>query len=200
MDRFRLTTTCVLTLERGDLTRADVDAIVNAANELMLGGGGVDGAIHRAAGPELVAACRQVPEVRAGVRCPTGEARITPGFNLPARHVIHTVGPVYRSAEQSAPLLASAYRSSLAVAGEHGLATVAFPAISCGVFGYPLNEAAEVAVRACCEPPASLTEIRFVFFDERAHEAWRRAAESSMPAGSAIMVRKLRDRRVMRPV
>src|SRR5512134_604216 len=102
-----------LKVEQADITRVDVDAIVNAANERMLGGGGVDGAIHAAAGPRLLEACRACPEVRPGVRCPTGEARITPGFNLPARHVIHTVGPVYESAAVSGPLLDRAYRSCL---------------------------------------------------------------------------------------
>ena len=132
----------------GDITRLDVGAIVNAANERMLGGGGVDGAIHRAAGPELLAACRAVPEVRPGVRCPTGEARITPGFRLPAPYVIHTVGPVWHGGgrgEEAA--LASAYRSSLAVAEEHGLDSVAFPAISTGVYGFPADRAARIAVQ-----------------------------------------------------
>ena len=171
-----LTTSCVLRIERGDLTTIAADAIVNAANERMLGGGGVDGAIHRAAGPRLLDACRDVPEVRPDVRCPTGEARITPGFDLPARHVIHTVGPVYRSAERSAPLLASAHRSSLALAIEHDLAEIAFPAISCGVYGYPLDEAARVALATCREHAGPLGTIRFVLFDDRALAAWTRAA------------------------
>jgi len=162
--RLALSEACTLVVEEGDLTRADVDAVVNAANERMLGGGGVDGAIHRAAGPELRAACEAVPEVRPGVRCPTGEARITPGFRLPARFVIHTVGPVYSRPERSAPLLRAAYRSSLALAGENALASVAFPAISCGVYGYPAAEAAEVALGACAEGAGTLREIRFVLF------------------------------------
>jgi O-acetyl-ADP-ribose deacetylase len=138
-----------LAVWRGDLTRLDVDAVVNAANERMLGGGGVDGAIHRAAGPELLRACLAIPEVSAGVRCPTGEARITPGFDLPARYVIHTVGPVWHGGDRNEPdLLTSAYRSSLTLAAEYGLDTVAFPAISCGVYGYPVDAAAEVAVVA----------------------------------------------------
>jgi O-acetyl-ADP-ribose deacetylase (regulator of RNase III) len=140
----RLTPTTQLVLRRGDITKYDGCAIVNASNERMLGGGGVDGAIHRAAGPALLEACRQVPEVRSGVRCPTGEARITPGGELPAKWVIHTVGPVYHSPERSAPLLEAAYRNSLELANQQGLKRVAFPAISCGVFGYPLGEAAEV--------------------------------------------------------
>jgi O-acetyl-ADP-ribose deacetylase len=133
---------------RADITRLDVDAIVNAANERMLGGGGVDGAIHRAAGPELLAACRLIPEVRPGVRCPTGEARITPGFRLPARYVIHTVGPVWRGGTHGErDLLASCYRRSLGLAHGNGLRSIAFPAISCGIYGYPIDDAAEIAVR-----------------------------------------------------
>ena len=137
---------------RGDITTLDVGAIVNAANETLLGGGGVDGAIHRAAGPELLDACRQIPEVRPGVRCPTGEARITPGFQLPAEHVIHTVGPVWRGGGHGEPeLLASCYRESLGFAERHGITSVAFPAISCGVYGYPIEAAAEIAVREVSE-------------------------------------------------
>lgn len=133
---------------QADITTLAVDAIVNAANERMLGGGGVDGAIHRAAGPELLAACEAVPEVSPGVRCPTGEARITAGFALPARHVIHTVGPIYADGTQGEPeLLASCYRSSLRLLRDHGLHSIAFPAISCGVYGYPVADAVAV-VRA----------------------------------------------------
>jgi O-acetyl-ADP-ribose deacetylase (regulator of RNase III) len=160
---------------RGDLTRQDVDAIVNAANQKMLGGGGVDGAIHRAAGPELLEACRAVPEVRPGVRCPTGQARITPGFQLRARHVIHTVGPVYGGRPRDAELLASAFRSSLALAVEHELQSIAFPAISCGVYGYPLDEAASIAKQAVGERPWALREIRFVLFSDEVRVAWARA-------------------------
>lgn len=137
-----------LTVLEADLTTLTVDAIVNAANESLLGGGGVDGAIHRAAGPDLLAACRAIPEFRRGVRCPTGEARITPGFRLPARQVIHTVGPVWRGgAHGEADLLAACYRNTLALAREHGVATIAFPAISCGVYGYPIGAATAIAVR-----------------------------------------------------
>ena len=132
----------------GDLTKLEVDAVVNAANRRMLGGGGVDGAIHRAAGPELVEACREVPEVRPHVRCPTGEARLTPGFRLPARYVIHTVGPVWHGGMKSeADLLASAYRYALEIAAREGLASVAFPAISTGAYAFPPDEAARIAVR-----------------------------------------------------
>jgi len=144
----------MIRLRQGDITTASVDAIVNAANEGMLGGGGVDGAIHRAAGPELLEACRQVPPVRGGVRCPTGEARITPGFRLRARFVVHTVGPVYRvdsggDSSRVAALLSAAYVASLELVRSHALSSVAFPAISCGVYGYPLAEAADIAIATC---------------------------------------------------
>lgn len=178
VESFSLAGRATLIVEEGDLTRAAVDAVVNAANERMLGGGGVDGAIHRAAGPALREACLGVPEVRPGVRCPTGEARITPGFGLPARHVIHTVGPVYASAGVSAPLLAAAHRSSLALANDHGLRSIAFPAISCGVYGYPLEEAAPISIRACRDHADALSEIRFVLFGDAAYRAWQTAARS----------------------
>jgi O-acetyl-ADP-ribose deacetylase (regulator of RNase III) len=133
---------------RGDITTLDVDAIVNAANETLLGGGGVDGAIHRGAGPELLAACRAISEVRPRVRCPTGEARLTPGFRLKARFVIHTVGPVWYGGAQGEPeLLARAYRNSIALAAEHSVRSMAFPAISCGVYGYPVDRACRIAVQ-----------------------------------------------------
>ena len=133
---------------QGDITTLAVDAIVNAANQVMLGGGGVDGAIHRAAGRELYEACLKVPEVRPGVRCPTGEARITPGFKLPAKFVIHTVGPVYRDGQHAEPeKLAACYRNSLALAAENGCKSIAFPCISTGVYGYPKEAAAQIAVR-----------------------------------------------------
>ncbi|GAB3787158.1 O-acetyl-ADP-ribose deacetylase [Dyella agri] len=130
-----------------DITTLAVDAIVNAANETLLGGGGVDGAIHRAAGPALLAACRALPEAAPGVRCPTGEARITPGFALPARQVIHTVGPIWRGgAYGEAQLLESCHRNAVQLAREHGLHRIAFPAISCGVYGYPASLAAVIAL------------------------------------------------------
>ena len=133
---------------QGDITTLAVDAIVNAANHVMLGGGGVDGAIHRAAGRELYEACLRVPEVRPGVRCPTGEARITPGFKLPAKFVIHTVGPVYRDGQHGEPeKLANCYRNSLALAAENGCKSIAFPCISTGIYGYPIEDAAKIAVR-----------------------------------------------------
>lgn len=169
--------------ELADLTEANVDAIVNAANPTLLGGGGVDGAIHRAAGHELLAACRAIPEVRPGVRCPTGEARITPGFALPARFVIHTVGPVYSGREDDAHKLASAHRCSLELAVEHGLRSIAFPAISCGVYGYPLDEAAEIAVKVALERQWPLDEIRFVLFSAEALRAYRSALEAARAPG-----------------
>ena len=160
---------------RGDLTQQTADAIVNAANQTMLGGGGVDGAIHRAAGPALLEACRAIREVRPGVRCPTGEARITPGFELPARFVIHAVGPVYRGRRRDAELLASAIRSSLELAAHHGLRSIAFPAISCGVYGYPLEQAAAISAEVVRERDWSLDEIRFVLFSEDVLAAWNHA-------------------------
>jgi O-acetyl-ADP-ribose deacetylase (regulator of RNase III) len=160
---------------RGDLTKEAADAIVNAANQKMLGGGGVDGAIHRAAGPSLLEACRAVPEVRPGVRCPTGEARITPGFELRARYVIHTVGPVYQGTARDAELLASAFRASMELAVRKELRTIAFPAISCGVYGYPMRDAAAVSARVVRERAWDLDEIRFVLFSEDALVAWTSA-------------------------
>jgi O-acetyl-ADP-ribose deacetylase (regulator of RNase III) len=158
-----------LTVVQGDITTLDVDAIVNAANERMLGGGGVDGAIHRAAGPGLREECERVPEVRPGVRCPTGEARMTGGHRLTARHVIHTVGPVWHGGGHGEPaLLASCYGSSLELAARHGLASVAFPAISCGIYGYPPEDAARVAVRtvrAFLAAHSVPDRVTFVAFD-----------------------------------
>lgn len=136
-----------ITVIEADITTLAVDAIVNAANETLLGGGGVDGAIHRAAGPRLLAACRALPELAPGVRCPTGEARITPGFDLPARRVIHTVGPIWRGGTRGEPaLLAACYRNAMQLAAAHGVQRIAFPAISCGVYGYPAAPAAGIAV------------------------------------------------------
>ena len=151
----------MITIVRGDITRAEVDAIVNAANERMLGGAGVDGAIHAAAGPELLEACRASPEVVPGVRCPTGEARITPGFALPAKWVIHAVGPRYSGRPSDATNLASAIRSSLELAVTNGARTIALPAISCGVYRYPLQEAAAIAIGVARERAWELDEIRF---------------------------------------
>jgi O-acetyl-ADP-ribose deacetylase len=166
---------------QADITTLDVDAIVNAANERMLGGGGVDGAIHRAAGPELLAACRRVPEVRPGVRCPVGESRLTPGFNLPARYVIHTVGPVWHGGQQGEPeLLGSCYRSVLALTRAHGISSVAFPAISCGVYGYPADAAAAIAVREVARALAAdgrLGRVVLVAFDSAMTNVLKAAAQ-----------------------
>lgn len=162
-----------------DITTLSVDAIVNAANQSLLGGGGVDGAIHRAAGRRLLDACRKLPEVEPGVRCPTGEARITPGFDLPARHVIHTVGPVWRDGRHGEPeRLAACYRNSLQLAAEHGLSSIAFPAISCGVYGYPVERAAQVAVRSLRETLAGLDadiHVTLCCFDADTARAFRQA-------------------------
>jgi O-acetyl-ADP-ribose deacetylase (regulator of RNase III) len=172
-----------LEIVKGDLTRLALDAIVNAANERMLGGGGVDGAIHAAAGSELLEACRNLPEVRPGVRCPTGEARITPGFRLPARYVIHTVGPVWYGGERNEPALLSAcYRNSLLLAAQHGIRTVAFPAISCGVYGYPVPDAARIAVRevtAALERLPTLERVVLCAFDAKIESALRLASSAN---------------------
>ncbi len=157
----------------GDITKLEADAIVNAANRTLLGGGGVDGAIHRAAGPELLEECRKLGG------CETGGAKITPGFRLPARFVIHTIGPVWRGGAKGEPeLLASCYRNSLALAERHGLESVAFPAISCGVYGYPVERAARLAVRETAEFLASHQlpeEVIFVCFDPETAAEYRGA-------------------------
>jgi O-acetyl-ADP-ribose deacetylase (regulator of RNase III) len=160
----------VLALVEGDITRQDTDAIVNAANQTLLGGGGVDGAIHRAAGPQLLEECRGLGG------CPTGEARLTRGYNLQAKYVIHTVGPIYRDGLHREPeLLASCYRESLKLAVEKGLKSVAFPSISTGAYGYPLRDAAKVALNTVMEflrghPDVKL--VRFVLFGRHAYESY----------------------------
>ncbi len=160
----------------GDITTLAVDAIVNAANQAMSGGGGVDGAIHRAAGPELPVACSAIPMVRPYVRCPTGEARITPGFRLPARWIIHTAGPVWQGGRAGEPaLLASCYRESLRLAAEHGIASIAFPAISCGVFGYPVDKAVAIAVASVRSSDIPLERVVFCAFDEATAKHYRKA-------------------------
>ncbi|CAN6306723.1 unnamed protein product [Urochloa humidicola] len=160
-----------LKLHKGDITLWSVDgstdAIVNAANERMLGGGGVDGAIHRAAGPELVQACRKVPEVKPGVRCPTGEARITPAFKLPVSRVIHTVGPIYDMDKHPEVSLKNAYENSLKLAKENGIQYIAFPAISCGVFRYPPKEASKIAVSTAQQFSEDIKEMICMRFGAR---------------------------------
>lgn len=162
---------------QGDITEMKVDAIVNAANEELAGGGGVDGAIHRAAGPKLTRACRQIGG------CPTGQARLTPGFNLPAEYVIHTVGPIWQGGSQGeADLLASCYRKSLELAEEHNLKHIAFPAISTGVYGYPVEAAAKVAVhvvQAFLAGQPRIEQVDLVCFDDRSLKAFQTALGSS---------------------
>jgi O-acetyl-ADP-ribose deacetylase (regulator of RNase III) len=165
-------------LAEGDITSQDTDAIVNAANRSLLGGGGVDGAIHRAAGPKLLAECGTLGG------CETGDAKITRGYNLKARHVIHTVGPVYHSAGKKAPdLLASCYRRSLEVASQNKLKSVAFPSISTGAYGYPLEEAAPIALKTAMDylkahPDVQL--VRFVLFGRDAYQVYEKAMKDLM--------------------
>jgi O-acetyl-ADP-ribose deacetylase (regulator of RNase III) len=158
---------------QGDITAETVDAIVNAANQSLLGGGGVDGAIHRRAGPELLEACRPLGG------CPTGDAKATPGFGLPANHVIHAVGPRYRDGGHGEPeLLASAYRRSLEVADEIDARSVAFPAISTGIYGYPLDEATEIAVRTVKQTDTNVELVRFVCFDSKTLAAYEQVLKT----------------------
>jgi O-acetyl-ADP-ribose deacetylase len=163
-------------IARGDITRLDVDAIVNAANTTLLGGGGVDGAIHRAAGPELLAECRTLGG------CRPGEAKITRGYLLPARFVIHTAGPVWRGGKHGEPeTLANCYRNSLQVALKNGIKTIAFPAVSCGAYGYPIDEAASIALKTTRDFLANSDEIRnviFVLWGEDVCDAYRAALQN----------------------
>jgi O-acetyl-ADP-ribose deacetylase (regulator of RNase III) len=160
---------------QGDLTEQQVDAIVNAANSSLMGGGGVDGAIHRRGGPSILAECRRIRAERYPDGLPTGQALATGGGGLPARWVIHTVGPVYSRSEDHSALLASCHTESLRVADELGAATVAFPAISTGVYGYPLDLAAPVAVAALRGASTSVELVRFVLFDANALRAYQEA-------------------------
>ncbi|CAG0947719.1 O-acetyl-ADP-ribose deacetylase [Anaerolineae bacterium] len=168
-----------LELVEGDITKQDVDAIVNAANSSLLGGGGVDGAIHRAAGPELLAECRTLGG------CETGRAKITRGYKLKARHVIHAVGPVYHDGEHGeATLLASAYRTCLELASQNQCASVAFPAISTGIYGYPMEDAARIAFRTIMDYLGAHLEIklvRYVLYDARAFATHQRVLEQVLP-------------------
>lgn len=159
-----------VTLARGDITRQKADALVNAANSSLLGGGGVDGAIHRRGGPEILAACRELRASHYGKGLPTGRAVATTAGRLDAKWVIHTVGPVWSGAEDRSELLASCYRESLRVAVELGARTVAFPAVSTGIFGWPMDDAARIAVRTVlAEAAPPVEEVRFVLFDAHAY-------------------------------
>jgi O-acetyl-ADP-ribose deacetylase (regulator of RNase III) len=167
-----------ITLVRGDITEQAVDAVVNAANSSLLGGGGVDGAIHRGGGPAILEACRALRADQLPDGLPAGQAVATTAGNLPARWVIHTVGPVYSTAEDRSAVLTSAYRESLRVAEELGAATVAFPAVSAGVYGWPLEDAARIAVQSArAHQPVSVREVRFVLFSQQAYDAF--AAQQS---------------------
>jgi len=168
-----------ITLARGDITEQEVDAIVNAANSTLMGGGGVDGAIHRKGGPAILAECKQVRSNEYPDGLPTGAAAATTAGDLPARWVIHTVGPVYSASEDPSGLLASCHTESLRVADELDARTVAFPAISTGAFGYPVQEAAPIAIRAIREAETRVEEVRFVLWDEDAHAAFEAALENA---------------------
>ncbi|MFJ9114380.1 O-acetyl-ADP-ribose deacetylase [Streptomyces sp. NPDC102394] len=163
-----------ITLVRGDITQESVDAVVNAANSSLLGGGGVDGAIHRRGGPEILAECRKLRASHYGKGLPTGRAVATTAGRLDARWVIHTVGPVWSATEDRSGLLASCYRESLRVADELGAATVAFPAISTGVYRWPMDDAARIAVETVRATATGVEEVRFVLFDDTAYETFAR--------------------------
>ncbi|MFI9799109.1 O-acetyl-ADP-ribose deacetylase [Streptomyces sp. NPDC052302] len=165
-------------LVQGDITREAADAIVNAANSSLLGGGGVDGAIHRRGGPEILAECRALRASRYGRGLPTGQAVATTAGKLPARWVIHTVGPVWSSGEDRSGLLASCYRESLRVADELGARSVAFPAISTGVYGWPMDDGARIAVETVRAVETAVEEVRFVLFDTAAYEVFARRVEA----------------------
>jgi O-acetyl-ADP-ribose deacetylase (regulator of RNase III) len=164
-----------ITLVQGDITDQQVDAIVNAANSSLLGGGGVDGAIHHRGGPEILEECRRLRASRYREGLPTGQAVATTAGRLPARWVIHTVGPVYARSEDRSGLLASCYRESLRVAAEIGAATVAFPAVSAGIYGWPVEDAAHIAVGTVRDTPTPVEEVRFVLFTANVYAAFERA-------------------------
>ncbi|MFI8848982.1 O-acetyl-ADP-ribose deacetylase [Streptomyces sp. 891-h] len=164
-----------ITLVQGDITEQDVDAVVNAANSSLMGGGGVDGAIHRKGGPDIIAECRKLRAERYGRGLPTGQAVATTAGRLTARWVIHTVGPVFSQEEDRSELLASCHRESLRVARELGARTVAFPAISTGVYRWPLDDAARIAVRTLREEGEGFAELRLVLFDQRSYDTFRAA-------------------------
>ncbi|MGX1541646.1 O-acetyl-ADP-ribose deacetylase [Streptomyces adustus] len=166
-----------ITLVRGDITRQSVDAVVNAANSSLLGGGGVDGAIHRRGGPAILEDCRRLRASQYGKGLPTGQAVATTAGELDARWVIHTVGPVWSSGEDRSALLASCYRESLRVADELGARTVAFPAVSTGIYGWPMDDGARIAVQTVRAADTSVEEVRFVLFDESAYDAFAAAAD-----------------------
>jgi O-acetyl-ADP-ribose deacetylase (regulator of RNase III) len=166
-------------LVQGDITEQDTDAIVNAANRSLLGGGGVDGAIHRRGGPEILAACKEIRKTKFPDGLPTGKAVATPGGKLQTRFVIHTVGPIYSKSSNPARDLANSYTESLKVADGLGARSVAFPAISTGVYGYPVQEAAAVAIKAVRQAKTKVELVRFVLFDERSFTAFRKAAEAT---------------------
>lgn len=161
----------------GDITAANVDAIVNAANPMMLGGGGVDGAIHKAAGSKLLEECLKVKAVRK-VRCPVGEARITAAGDLPSKYVIHTVGPRYHRDENHKGLLAAAYTNSLELALENGCKSIAFPAISCGSYGYPVREAAKIAIQVCKSKKFKDIDVFFYLYGQKNYDIWQSVVDS----------------------
>lgn len=168
-----------IVLVQGDITAQDVDAVVNAANSSLMGGGGVDGAIHRRGGPEILDACRRVRRDAWPEGLPPGRAVATTGGRLPARWVIHTVGPVYSPHDDRSAVLASCHTEALRVADELGARTVAFPAISTGVYGYPLDLAAPIAIQAVRGAPTAVEDVRFVLFDTQAYRAFERALGAS---------------------
>ena len=189
--RYRIGSRRFLELLIGDITDETTDAVVNAANSTLLGGGGVDGAIHRAAGPALLEECKKIRAQRGPL--PAGQAVSTSGAKLIAKYVIHTVGPIWYGGNSNEPeTLASCYRESLRLADELECASISFPSISTGAFGYPVNQAAQVAIRAVVEhlsQPASVNLVRFVLFDSRSHEAYKLSAENLKKSSSDLQIR-----------